>query len=429
MKKPHVVIIGSGISGLSACWHLKDYAKVTLIEKGEYLGGHTHTHTLKVKDKNIQLDSGFIVFNDRTYPGLRDWFSQLNVETHAADMSFSVSLINKNFEWAGSSLGTVFAQRRRLYDFEFLKMLRDIIRFNRNAPKHAANEGDEWSNKNLGDYLDKYGYSTYFQHRYLLPMAGAIWSCPTSEIRNFPLKFFISFCQNHGLLSIFNRPQWFSVKGGSRRYIDALVSDTKNRDVTFHLRSEAVAVNKTEKGLDVITQNQNGDRGRLSCDEVIMACHSDEAAKIIKNISERLHNELSKIRFEANRVVIHSDESLMPKTKRAWSSWNYLSKAEDNKNNHVAVTYFMNKLQFLPTKQNLFVTLNPINDPSPSKTYKTVSYCHPVMNQNLEICVKKIQQCQGQHNVWIAGAWLGNGFHESGFQSGKWAAQSITKKL
>ena len=426
MNKPHVVIIGSGISGLSACWHLRNHADITLIEKADYLGGHTHTHTLKIDEKPIKLDSGFIVFNDRTYPGLRDWFSTLKVASHPADMSFSVSLGNGEFEWAGSNLRTIFAQRKRIYDHKFLKMLLDLMRFNRNAPRDVARYGSSDQTKiSLGKYLDKEGYNTYFQNRYLLPMAGAIWSCPTSEIRNFPLKFFVQFCENHGLLSVLNRPQWFSVKGGSRAYIDAMLSMIANKLISFKTNTRALSIKKTQSGLEVSTQDTNQRQHLIHCDHIILASHADESAKILKTMPHSMTAQLSRIKFQANTAVIHQDTSQMPRLKGAWSSWNYLSHTALEENPRIAVTYFMNKLQHLPTRKNLFVTLNPVAQLNSSKVIKSIEYAHPVMDQCRDIAVKNIQNIQGESKIWIAGAWMGNGFHESGFQSGRQVAEKI----
>jgi len=426
MNKRHVVIIGSGISGLSASWHLKDHAKVTVLEKADYLGGHTHTHTLTIDEKSLQLDSGFIVFNNRTYPGLLEWFTELDVKTHPADMSFSVSLDDGKFEWAGTNLRSIFAQGRRVYDIKFLKMLRDIIRFNRNAPKYIAASNTNPGNLiTLGHYLDQHGYDSYFQTRYLLPMAGTIWSCPIKEIRNFPLKFFISFCENHGLLSILNRPQWFSVKGGSRRYVEAMLTAIKKHDVSFKTEKTAKSIIETSIGLEVITEDRNKVQHRIACDDVILASHADESAHILKDLPTPLSQELSRIKFQQNIAIIHEDKALMPEETRAWASWNYLSHTSTEENSGVAVTYFMNKLQHLPTQRNLFVTLNPIKKPDPRKIYKSIDYTHPVMDLEREKAVQNIQNLQGGNHIWLAGAWMGNGFHESGYQSGLWAANKI----
>ena len=428
MNKPHVVIIGSGISGLSACWHLRNHAQITLLEKGDYLGGHTHTHSLNIDEQAVRVDSGFIVFNDKTYPGLRNWFSTLDIACHPADMSFSVSLGDGEFEWAGSNLKTIFAQKKRIYDLAFLKMLRDILRFNRNAPKDIAHyQPTNKATISLGEYLNKKGYNAYFQNRYLLPMAGAIWSCPVSEIREFPLKFLVSFCENHGLLSVFNRPQWFSVKGGSQSYINAMLEATADHPISFRKNTKALSVRKTSTGLKITIQEPNQTQQNVDCDHVILALHADEASKILSTMSHPMNTDLSRIKFQSNTAVIHMDSSLMPKLSSAWSSWNYLSHDALDENPRIGVTYFMNKLQDLPTRKNLFVTLNPTKHINPSKIFKSVEYSHPVMNQDREVAVKNIHGFQGNHNVWVAGAWTGNGFHESGFQSGRYVAEKIIK--
>ncbi|MDA0237864.1 MAG: NAD/FAD-binding protein, partial [Proteobacteria bacterium] len=381
-------------------------------------------------EKPIQLDSGFIVFNNRTYPGLRDWFASLKIESYPADMSFSVSLGDGEFEWAGSNLRTIFAQSKRMFDVKFLNMLRDIMRFNRNAPRDIERNSSAISaGITLGEYLDQNRYNSYFQNRYLLPMAGAIWSCPTSEIRKFPLKFFVLFCENHGLLSTLNRPQWFSVKGGSHTYVDAMSSMAKDHPITFIKESRALSITKTPFGLEIVTQERDQTQQRICCDDVVLASHADESAQILKSIPNAIAPELSRIKFQNNTAVIHEDESLMPVTRAAWSSWNYLSNASIDEHPRIAVTYFMNKLQYLPTKKNLFVTLNPTKQINPLQIFKSIEYAHPVMDQDREIAAKNIQNLQGENNIWVAGAWMGNGFHESGFQSGRWAAQKIMGKL
>ena len=426
MNKPHVVIIGSGISGLSACWHLRNHARITLIEKGNYLGGHTHTHGLHVDEKVVHVDSGFIVFNDKTYPGLIDWFSTLNIASHPADMSFSVSLGNGEFEWSGSNLKTIFAQKQRIYDAAFLKMLLDILRFNRNAPKDVARyQSTKKASISLGEYLDKEKYNAYFQNRYLLPMAGAIWSCSTSEIRKFPLKFLVSFCENHGLLSVLNRPQWFSVKGGSESYINAMLKVTADLPISIKKNTRALSVKKTPTGLKITTLEADQTHKNIDCDHVLLASHADESAQILKTMGHARTSVLSRIKFQSNTAVMHMDSSLMPKLSTAWSSWNYLSHDSLDANPRIGVTYFMNKLQDLPTRKNLFVTLNPTKQIDPSKIFKSIEYSHPVMNQDREIAVRNIHRFQGENNVWVAGAWMGNGFHESGFQSGRHVAEKI----
>ncbi|MDC1311568.1 FAD-dependent oxidoreductase [Burkholderiales bacterium] len=426
MNKPHVVIIGSGISGLSACWHLRNHANITVIEKANYLGGHTHTHTLEIDAEPVRIDSGFIVFNDRTYPGLRNWFSTLEVESHPADMSFSVSLGDGEFEWAGSNLRTIFAQGRRVYDLNFLKMLRDILRFNSKAPKDVATY--TFSDKiqiTLGEYLDQEGYDTYFQNRYLLPMAGAIWSCPLSEIRKFPLKFFVYFCENHGLLSVLNRPKWFSVKGGSQTYIDAMLAKTSNNPISFRKNTQASSIKKTASRIEVTTKDFHQNQHLIECDHIVFASHADDSAQILNSISHPMNEQLSKVKFQANTAVIHEDAQQMPRLMSAWASWNYLSHTALEENPRIAVTYFMNKLQHLPTSKNLFVTLNPVKQINPSKLFKSIEYSHPVMDQDREVAVKNIKNMQGESKFWIAGAWMGNGFHESGFQSGREVAEKI----
>jgi len=430
-----VVVVGSGISGLSAAWHLLDHADVTLLESGERLGGHTHTHQVEVDGQTGPVDTGFIVFNHRTYPGLTRWFNQLGVKVHEADMSFAVSVEDGRFEWCGSSLKSVFAQKRNLLSPTFWRMLIDILRFNAQAPKDSA----RWARTgeagpSLGDYLDQHHYSERFQMGYLLPMAGAIWSCPALQMRAFPLQSFVRFCLNHGLLSLVNRPQWLSLKGGSQTYITALLEQTRHQGLAL-----SVKTGHPVAGLDWVDAKTVRVRGRkaadgsdfeLTADAVILACHSDQALEILGQVDHPAKDHLRKIRYQPNKAYLHTDLSFMPRRRGAWAAWNYQSshlKAQPDQ--RIAVTYWMNQLQSLVFDRPLLVTLNPLTPPPATETLRVLDYAHPIFDGPAIQAQSDLSVAQGADRVWFAGAWLGNGFHEDGFQSGRQAAMDLVERL
>lgn len=427
MAKPHIVIVGSGISALSACWHLKDDARITLIEKNNYLGGHTHTHKLDVSGHEITVDTGFIVYNQKTYPGLTSWFDELEVRSHAAKMSFSVSANEGSLEWSGESLNAVFAQRHRLFDIKFWRMLSDVLRFNRSVVKDLHQNPDlAGSTIGLSEYLELRGYSDYFKHYYLYPMAGAIWSCSTSTIEEFSLQSFVNFFDNHGLLSVADQPQWFSIDGGSQQYTKKLFERLRSNSVTILRSSEALTINRSNSGNEIVYTTNGLDRHRISCDQIVLGCHADESSKLIEAQRHPATEILRRIPFQRNTAYLHSDISLMPRNKRAWAAWNYLHKISENADDQISVTYFMNQLQNLKqTTQPILVSLNPIRPPDAKVTYKKMEYSHPNLSRDSERAVSELSVLQGTNEIWHAGAWLGNGFHESGFQSGKTVAKKI----
>ncbi|NBT72846.1 MAG: FAD-dependent oxidoreductase [Betaproteobacteria bacterium] len=443
--RPHVVVVGSGISGLSACWHLLPGARVTLLESEHRLGGHTHTHQIEVNGRAGPVDTGFIVFNHRTYPGLTRWFDQMGVTIHKADMSFAVSAQQGAFEWCGSTLNTIFAQRSNLLSGRFWKMLYDILRFNAKAPRDAEkkHESDD-PGPSLGDYLDDNGYGQTFQHGYLLPMAGAIWSCPAEQMRAFPLRSFVRFCSNHGLLSVFNRPQWLSLKGGSHRYIQAFLKKVHQDGLPLTIQTgvkvesiqslptgEGGARSVRVMGRQTQASAESTEPGlafEVQADAVVLACHSDQSLRLLEATDHPACRWLADIGYQPNTAYLHTDLTLMPKRRGAWAAWNYLS--EDVGENTqaqtaVSVTYWMNQLQDLVQPEPILVSLNPPQPPKPASTIKTLSYAHPIFDGPAIQAQAMLQAVQGEQSIWLAGAWLGNGFHEDGYQSGRRAAMDI----
>jgi predicted NAD/FAD-binding protein len=434
----NIAVIGSGISGCAAAWELSAWAKkITVFESNDRLGGHTHTQDITVDGIQFPVDTGFIVFNHRTYPGLRKWFDVLGVETAPSDMSFSASLNHGQIEWCGTDLNSVFAQRRNLLSPKFWGMLKDILRFNREAPLDAAKFRLTISGgPSLGEYLDRQRYSQMFLDAYLLPMAGAIWSCPTEQMRSFPMATFTRFCENHGLLSISNRPQWYTVKHGSVSYLRCLKShlSIQGKNVewkTGHAVTQATPRDEQDgkPSSVVLTIDRQGATGKESVtqefDAVVVACHSDQAHRLLPAASP-LRQITSRVRYQDNIAILHTDVSLMPKRKKAWASWNYRHDAHTaSESSSVSVTYWMNRLQPLPVETPVLVSLNPARQPEPNHIINTMHYAHPIFDGPAVAAQKDLEKFQGAGGIWVAGAWTRYGFHEDGFQSGILAARGI----
>lgn len=420
---PSVAVVGGGISGLTAAYALRDHAKVTLFEANGYIGGHTNTVDIEVDDTPVAVDTGFLVYNERTYPNLIELFKNLNVETVESDMSFSVCLPELNLEWAGTNLNTVFAQRRNLVRPRFLRMLLDILRFNKEATALVTDSGrahifESKAAMALGDYLEQEKYSKEFKDWYLIPMAAAIWSCPSEQMLAFPVATFVQFCHNHGLLQVNDRPKWFTVKNGARNYVHKMIPFID----TVHANAEVSEVNASgpKPTLTVNGQTQ-------TFDYVVMACHSDQSLKILKG-SAAHSSQLENIHYQPNTAYLHTDVNLMPKTRSTWSSWNYLSDVL-NPQPSVSVTYWSNSLQPLPVERPIFVTLNPIIQPKDETIYREIHYSHPIFDAKAVASQKELEKLQGVNGVYVAGAWMKYGFHEDGHTSGLNAAKAVIKAI
>lgn len=420
---PKIAIVGGGISGLTAAYALRDHAHITLFEANDYIGGHTNTVDIEVEGKQVAVDTGFLVYNERTYPNLIRLFDELAVETVESDMSFSVCLPELNIEWAGTNLNTVFAQRRNLLRPRFIRMLLDILRFNKEATAMVADAGraDLFESKakmHLGDYLVEEKYSAEFRDWYLIPMAAAIWSCPSEQMLAFPLATFIQFCHNHGLLQVNDRPKWFTVKNGARNYVHKILPfiDVVHKGVPVQEVDTSASKPKVSTA-----------QGTQEFDHVILACHSDEALAMLKGNQEQ-KDQLQHIKYQPNVAFLHTDVKLMPKTRSTWSSWNYLSDVL-NPQPSVSVTYWSNLLQPLPVKTPIFVTLNPIVQPDANKVFREIHYSHPVFDVPAVQAQQALTELQGLNNVYLAGAWMKYGFHEDGHTSGLNAARAIISKL
>lgn len=418
-----IAVIGSGISGLSCSYRLaQEGYDVTLIEANDYFGGHARTVEVTLDGVTHGVDTGFLVFNHRTYPRLVQLFDALQVETVATDMSFSVRLPigRRTLEWSGTNLDTVFTQRRNLLDPRFLGMLRDILRFNRETKNIVRTGQDALLHMSLGEFLARHRYGNAFRDWYLLPMAGCIWSCPTEQMLDFPLSTFIRFCHNHGLLDIVDRPRWWTVKGGARHYVEKLLAAIPAK----RLHTPVKSVTRTECGPISQIRVDTAD-STLFYDHVVLACHSDQTLRILKDASVEEREILGAIRYQPNRAVLHTDFSVLPANRKAWSAWNYQS--ENGKEKNVCVHYLINRLQPLPFHRPVIVSLNPIEEPHPRAVIDQFEYAHPVFDATAVASQKKLAAIQGRSNIWFAGAWTGYGFHEDGLKSGLAVAEAIAR--
>ena len=417
-----IAIIGTGISGLGAAWALRHRAQITLFEAGSHFGGHTHTVDVDLPgEAPFAVDTGFLVLNERTYPKLQALFAELNVPLATSDMSFSVQAPlpgGNSLEWSGSNLGTVFAQRRNLTRPAFWRMLRDILRFNREATALARRPDAELDPLlTVGQYLRREGYGEPFLHWYLLPMTACIWSCPPGQMLDFPLATLVRFCDNHGLLQVNNRPQWFTVRGGARQYVQKMLAQLPDA----RLRTPVQRVTRHDDGVEVHTHE-----GPIWFDRVIFACHSDQALALLDAPSQDEREVLGAIRYQPNRALLHTDTSLLPLARRAWAAWNYESgPAQGEQAPTVCLHYLLNKLQPLPTQRPIVVSLNPLREPAQHMVLREIDYAHPIFDQAAIAAQQRVPALQGRQHSYFCGAWCGYGFHEDGLKSGFDAAQAL----
>jgi predicted NAD/FAD-binding protein len=438
MRK-RIAIIGSGISGLSAAYFLRNNFDITLFEKNAYFGGHANSVNVKLKnqkntDEVFPVDTGFLVFNERTYPGLIDLFKSLDVRTSDSDMSFSVqadvSWLKNTLEWSGSDLNTVFAQRSNIFRLNFWLLLKEIIRFNRITTSYIkeslAGKTHENDALSLHAYLEKYKFGEVFQQGYLLPMLGCIWSCELETMLNYPIKSLASFCHNHGLLQVINRPQWFTVTGGSVNYVKKITDAIEDK----RLNTPIVKIHRQEIDNELKVQVYT-ELGSEVFDGVLLACHAPEALQILYHPSEIEKNSLGAITTQQNTAVLHTDETVMPQRKSAWAAWNFENIKENTlyDNKGICLHYWINKLQPLPFTTNVFVTLNEKRKIDENKVIKRIQYAHPVLDEQAVKAQEIVKTISGISHTWYAGAWMGSGFHEDGFQAGKIAADSILKEF
>lgn len=444
MSKKRIAIIGAGISGLGCAYGLRNHPdlEITIYEAGNHIGGHSNTVDIEIDtpDGKIKhgVDTGFLVFNRRTYPRLVRLFEELQVPIFPSEMSFSVKLETApSLEWAGNDLNSFFGQRRNVFRPAFWKMAFDIMRFNKLATALAvAQMRDEPSlgsvtppDESIADFLDRHRFSQPFREWYFLPMIGAIWSCSVDQMLEFPIQTMARFCHNHGLLQIQNRPQWLTVQGGSREYVKRLVASLDTRGVKW-VREPALKINAPlagagEQFIEVLSTS-----GAAQFDEVVMACHSDQSLQLLSGIDKASQAILNSIPYQANRAILHTDASFLPERKRCWAAWNYTAQTKNSSvsEDHVSVSYLINRLQPLPTAFNdvpIIVTLNPLREPDPAKILQEIHYAHPVFDMRATQAQSTLALIQGKSSIWYCGAWTGYGFHEDGLRSGELVAEAI----
>jgi predicted NAD/FAD-binding protein len=449
MSKKKVAIIGAGISGLGCAYALRQHPNldITVFEAGSHIGGHSNTVDFRLETKQgfitYGVDTGFLVFNRKTYPRLVRLFEELQVPLSPSEMSFSVSIDasenrkrHQKIEWAGNDLNSFFGQRSNLLSPSFWMMAYDILRFNRLATALAEEQidaGREYSQPDecIADFLNRHRFSKSFRENYFLPMIGAIWSCSVEQMLEFPIQTMIRFCHNHGLLQIQNRPQWLTVTGGSREYVKRLVAALEGSQVKI-VRDAIVRVNASADKIspvEVLTAT-----GSDWFDEVVMACHSNESLNLVHGIGQDAQNILASIPYQKNRAILHTDRRFLPETKQCWAAWNYTAKSGSTPSakQHVSVNYLINRLQPLPAELKqipIIVSLNPSSDPDPTLVQQEIYYSHPVFDMRAIQAQKELPLIQGSSSIWYCGAWTGFGFHEDGLRSGELVAKDLLESI
>lgn len=410
-----IAIVGSGIAGLSAAWLLSQRHAVTLFESNRTLGGHSNTVEVTDDRAVLPVDTGFIVYNETNYPNLVALFAALAVPTAPSDMSFAASLRDGDLEYAGTNLAGLLAQKRNLLRPRFWRMLNDLRRFYSDAPSYLDHMREEMT---LGALLQAHGYSRAFCQDHLLPMAAAIWSASTHEMEHTPARTFIEFFNNHGLLRLTGRPQWRTVLGGAREYVQRLRA-AMPATVVIHQR-----VHRIERApLHALLETADGALHRF--DHVVVATHADQALRLLGTPSAAERQLLGAFRYAQNDAILHGDSALMPRRRAAWASWNYLERGARNNDRAVFVTYWMNRLQPLATTRQLFVSLNPTYPPSASLTHYQTRYEHPQFDRRTQTAQRLLWQLQGQQRTWFCGSYFGAGFHEDALQAGLWVAEQL----
>ena len=414
-----IAIVGSGIAGLGAALALHRKYNIKLFEKNPKFGGHSNTYELNVDNREFNVDTGFIVYNEENYPNLTSLFRELSVPTKMSNMSFGFSSGGGKLEYSGSSLSALFATRKNLFSTKFLFGLREILRFNKEAPLEM--DMGKLSNLSLGDYLKRHRHGDWFIKNFILPMGGAIWSTPAINILEFPATNFISFFRNHGLLAGWSAAHsWKTVDGGSKVYVNEIINAL---GVNAILDSQVNSVERVENGVKLNFLEPS--RSEIF-DHVILCCSAQDAANMLVSKTDRESEVLNCFKTEKNRAVLHCDTRLMPKRRTTWSSWNFMTAGEaESLTKPSSVTYWMNKLQSIDEKYPFFVTLNPIFEPAQEKVFEELEYLHPIFNQASFDAQAAIETIQGDGGVWYGGAWLGYGFHEDGLTSGLRVADAL----
>jgi len=449
VSKKRIAIIGAGISGLGCAYALRQHADIelTVYEGGNHIGGHSNTvdFTCYIDGQEIThgVDTGFLVFNRKTYPRLVRLFEEIQAPVAPSEMSFSVSIdvseknpAHPKIEWAGNDINSFFGQRSNLLSPSFWRMAYDILRFNRLAtrlaqqqitPGHHLIGPDE----TIVNFLNRNRFSQSFRENYFLPMIGAIWSCSVEQMLEFPIQTMVRFCHNHGLLQIQNRPQWLTIKGGSREYVKRMVSALEKNRVAIK-RESVQRVNTSHDAtsqVEVISPS-----GSAWFDEVVMACHSDQTLELVHGIDQQARNILAAIPYQKNRAILHTDSNFLPDVKRCWAAWNYTAKAgaAPSSKQHVSVNYLINRLQPLPDAlkdTQIIVSLNPSSEPNPKLVHQEIHYSHPIFDMGAIQAQKELPLIQGASSIWYCGAWTGFGFHEDGLRSGELVAEALIESI
>jgi predicted NAD/FAD-binding protein len=411
-----IAIIGTGIAGNTVAWKLRDRHDITVFEAADYIGGHTNTIDVTEKGRELAVDTGFIVFNDKTYPNFIKILEEIGQASQASEMSFSVHTQDRRLEYCGSSLNGLFAQRRNLFRPSFHRMVRDILRFFREAASDVERFGRQLT---LGEYLRARKYSSAFVDDYLVPMAAAIWSAEPLSIFDMPAIFLVKFFENHGLLQVQDRPQWRVIKGGSREYVKRLSGGHRDR---IRLGNPVTALRRSETGVEV-TSPQGG---REIFDYVFVACHSDQALALLDDASPEERATLGDIRYQSNEAILHTDVSVLPSRRRAWSAWNYFLPTDDKR--HVAVSYNMNILQGLQTDETYIVTLNDDSRIAKDRIIQRIQYDHPMFTLSAMAAQKRQREINSQRTFYCGAYWR-NGFHEDGVVSALAALDHFEERL
>ena len=408
-----IAVIGTGVSGLAAAWLLSRRHDITVYEADSRVGGHSHTLDIESEGRRIAVDTGFIVYNQASYPNLTALFSHLGVETAATNMSFAVSLDRGGFEYHASDALSLLARPSNLFRRRFWSMALDLVRFYREAPRDLPKLADE----SLDEYLARNRYGAAFRDDHLYPMAAAIWSTPAAEVGRFPAASFIRFFDNHGLLKLTGRPRWRTVVGGSREYVRRMSAPFAHNILTD---TPVTAISRKPDGVEIVDARG----GRRRFDHVVIATHADQALKMLEKPSADERRLLGAFRYSVNDTVLHSDPDLMPVTRRVWGSWNYLAEGRRGER-RLSVSYWMNRLQPLGRAPELFVTLNPIREPRPERVHARLAYDHPTFDAETLRAQRELWTLQGVDRTWFCGAHFGAGFHEDGLQAGLAVAEDL----
>ena len=420
-----VAVVGSGIAGLGAAHALRGKADISLFEAGAYFGGHTHTVDVTLPDAHGNavshgVDTGFLVFNERTYPEFIALLKELDVSAVPSDMSFSVQVPRaqgRALEWSGTSLNTVFAQRANLLRPAFWRMLRDLLRFNKLVTDLATRGAEASLTQPLAEFLQAQKFSAEFRDWYLLPMLGCIWSCPTDQMLQFPVATMVRFCHNHGLAQVSQRPQWWTVAGGARHYVDKITADIADKRLNTPVRQ----ITRDARGVAVTTNT-----GTERFDRLVLATHSDQALALLgEHATAQERQVLGAIHYQPNRAVLHTDTRVLPRNPSAWAAWNYEAAHSSQTDARVCLHYLLNRLQPVPFQQPVVVSLNPVQPIADDQVLGSFDYAHPVFDLAAIRAQAEVPGLQGRQHTYFAGAWMGYGFHEDGLKAGRAAASQL----